>query len=80
MLIIITDLPDSPEVQEPMPEPVASKDALLNLYAQHRHAMAALPTEFLDCAILELGQLSAALRFHHHVCDAELLYAIEVRS
>jgi hypothetical protein len=78
--MIITDLPDSPEVQELMPEKPASKDELLNLYAQHRHAMAELPDKLLPCAMLELGQLSAALRFHYHVCDTELFYAIEVRS
>jgi hypothetical protein len=79
-MVIITDLPDSPEVQEVMPEKPASKDQLLNLYAQHRHAMEALPDKLLPCAMLELGQLSAALRFHHNVCDSELLYAVEVRS
>ena len=78
--MIITEILDSPEPQETMPEPVASKDQLLNLYAQHRLAMAALPDDLLSCAVLELGQLSAALRFHHHVCDTELFYAIEVRS
>jgi hypothetical protein len=78
-MLIINDLP---EVQEPMSEPelVATKDDLLNLYAKLRHAQAVMPAEFLKSSVLELGQLSAALRFHYHVCDTELLYAIEVRS
>lgn len=75
-MLIITDLPES--------QPVTEKSQLLNLYIQlcrnQQQLRAIGKGHLIPASLLELAQITAALRFHHRVCDAELSHALEVHS
>ena len=78
--MIITEILDSPEVQEDMQDETVSKKAALKHYANLKRQQANIAADVFPLYLLEIIQLTVTLRFHYRVSDIELDYAIEVRS
>ena len=78
--MIITEILDSPEVQEDMQNETAIKKAMLKHYANLKRQQANIAADVFPLYLLEIIQLTVTLRFHYRVCDDELVRAIEVYS